>query len=217
MTSITTIQETPGLRASSIVFTSGSSIEINAPAAEVFNIICRGKDYNKWCSWTPQLDFEDLPADGVKIGTKGTLTCWMDAQKKEYKIPVTVRVSSNRISLPSYRIDGLLICIAQITACDPPTTGGSRSPGTFAWQASLMPSWFAVAERVQTVTPVGDDNLKCEVRQWESTSGWGAYILKYVMGIEAQLREVNLTYVRELKDWAERSDRRAPDDNGLAS
>lgn len=90
MTSITTIQETPGLRASSIVFTSGSSIEINASATEVFDIIRQGKEYKKWCSWTTQLDFEDLPSDGVKVGTKGTLTCWMDAQKREYKIPVTV-------------------------------------------------------------------------------------------------------------------------------
>lgn len=72
-----------------------------------------------------------------------------------------------------------------------------------------MPAWFAVAERVQTVTPIGDDDSRCEVRQWESTSGWGAYILKYLMGIETQLREVNLTYVRELKDWAEKSDRQA--------
>jgi hypothetical protein len=65
-----------------------------------------------------------------------------------------------------------------------------------------MPRWVAVSERVQTVTPT-NHGTSCRVKQWESMSGWGAYILKNLMRIEGQLAESNLTYVQDLKEHAE--------------
>lgn len=66
-----------------------------------------------------------------------------------------------------------------------------------------------MAERVHIVKVVAEgqsDNgdQSCEVRQWESMSGWGAYVLKYVMGVPKQLDEANLKYIQELKEFAER-------------
>lgn len=75
---------------------------------------------------------------------------------------------------------------------------------TLAWRASYLPSWFAVAERVQTVRSL-EDGQSCEIRNWESMSGWGAYLLKYLLGVPKQLDAANLKYVQELKSFAESS------------
>jgi hypothetical protein len=65
-----------------------------------------------------------------------------------------------------------------------------------------MPRWMAVSERIQKIT-LTNYETSCRVKQWESLSGWGAYILKHLMRIECQLAESNLTYVQDLKKHAE--------------
>jgi hypothetical protein len=67
-----------------------------------------------------------------------------------------------------------------------------------------MPSWFAVAERMQTVKPAPGNPQACEVKQWETMSGWGAYVLKWVMGIEKELGKNNVRYLEDLEKWAVR-------------
>lgn len=34
-------------------------------------------------------------------------------------------------------------------------------------------------------------------------SGWGAYLMKYIFGIQKQLQELGLVYIKDLKDYAE--------------
>lgn len=99
----------------------------------------------------------------------------MEAQNKTYDIPIE---------------------ILQVEEGD-----GSDGSHILAWKSLLLSSWFARAERVQVVSPV--DGEMCELRQWESMSGWGVYLLKWVLGIEKHLIEANVRYAEELKGFVE--------------
>lgn len=95
MTSITGIQETPGLSASSIVFTVGSKDVINAKAERVFEIVTDSKNYSKWNSWTPTFEIEG--EEPIHLGSSGILTARMPKQNnKEYRTPVKVRFTNSR-------------------------------------------------------------------------------------------------------------------------
>lgn len=72
MTSISVIQETPGQPANTIVFTSGSTATIQAPADKVFNIITDYSKYGQWNSWTPK--FETKDGQSLRVGSEGVLT-----------------------------------------------------------------------------------------------------------------------------------------------
>lgn len=82
----------------------------------------------------------------------------------------------------------------------------TRNPdrSVLAWRGGFLPGWAAVAERVQVVTPA-EQNGQSVVTQWESMSGWAAYLLKHVMRVPAQLDQANLTYVNDLKAYCERN------------
>lgn len=115
----------------------------------------------------------------------------MEAQNREYDVPIEILEASD--------------------ASYPSTSSNVESLGCYAiaWKSLLMPSWFATAERVQVVSPVARDRSKgeeeemCELRQWESMSGWGVYLLKWVLGIEKQLVEANVKYAEELAQFVE--------------
>ena len=59
MTSWSTVTETFGLKTSNIVFTVGSTIDIDAPADTVFEIIAGFSNYQSWNSWCPKFTFPD--------------------------------------------------------------------------------------------------------------------------------------------------------------
>lgn len=176
-----------------MVLTTGSTIRIKAPASKVFDAILDTASWSKWNSWTTPLTF----AQGQSIrtpGSRGTLHTRMEAQNRDYDIPVEIL----EVSDPT----------------DPTSSSAaaaSISQGSFAiaWKSLLMPSWFATAERVQIVPPVAPDQTQggseevCELRQWESLSGWGVYLLKWVLGVEKQLLEANVRYAEELAKYAE--------------
>lgn len=67
----------------------------------------------------------------------------------------------------------------------------------------MLPAWFATSERMQTITPLKDDPNACEVKNWESMAGWGAYIFKYIMGVPTQMKDFNMRYAEDLKARAE--------------
>lgn len=100
----------------------------------------------------------------------------MEAQNRDYDIPI------------------------EILNCSYPV-GGSGTSYALSWKSLLMPSWFATAERVQSVSPI--DSETCELRQWESMSGWGVYLLKWLLGVEKQLTEANVKYAQELAQFVE--------------
>ena len=85
MTTITNIRETPGLPASSIVFTSGSTVGINAKAEKVFGVITDHTHYGDWNTWTPVFEFED--EQPIRLGSTGVLTAKMQGQNTDLKIP----------------------------------------------------------------------------------------------------------------------------------
>ena len=71
-----------------------------------------------------------------------------------------------------------------------------------AFRGLLLPSWFAVVERVHTV--VSSTNGKsCEVTSWESMGGWGAYVLKYLLSAPLQVRDANVKFAYDLALFAE--------------
>lgn len=117
----------------------------------------------------------------------------MEAQDRDYDIPVEILESSRPLSDTSDDSTNLFVSASLV----------------LAWKSLLMPSWFATAERVQIVSPIvlkhadGTEGEICELRQWESMSGWGVYLLKWVLGIEKQLMEANLKYAEELARFVE--------------
>lgn len=88
MANIRDIKETPNLRTADIVFTSGSTVTIDAPVEQVFAALLNFEGYHEWSSWCPKLTFPE--ALDVGVGSQGILHCRMDAQGREYDIPVTV-------------------------------------------------------------------------------------------------------------------------------
>ena len=90
MTSLSVIQETPGQSADSIVFTSGSTASIRAPASEVFDIIADYRNYAEWNSWTPKFEFQD--GQPLHIGSEGVLTTRQDGGS-DLQIPLKVHAT----------------------------------------------------------------------------------------------------------------------------
>ena len=172
-TLLSSLTATLGQPESSLVLTSGSTVQINAPAQTVFEHILNTNAYRDWNTWCPQLTFAEHE-DIRTPGTVGTLHCWMEAEKRSFKIPVKILEASS-----------------------------SADRYVLAWRGQLMPTWFAIAERVQIVERVSDS--VCVLRQWESMSGWGAYVLKYLLRMQTQLDQPNLLYANDLKAYAERS------------
>ena len=74
-----------------------------------------------------------------------------------------------------------------------------------SWRANHLPSWFAVAEKVQTVKPVPGNAQACEVKQWETMSGWGAYVYNWIWGWEGELGRMGVQYLEDLKKRAHRN------------
>lgn len=117
----------------------------------------------------------------------------MEAQNRDYGIPIEILESSGAVS------DTIQATTDHVTS----------TSLVLAWKSLLMPPWFATAERVQIVTPIVLDHSSgkkeeiCELRQWESMSGWGVYLLKWFLGIERQLIEANLKYAEELASFVE--------------
>lgn len=87
MTTLSVVQETPGQSAASIVFTSGSTAIIRAPASKVFGIITDYRGYEKWNSWTPKFDFYD--GQPLHIDSEGVLTTKQDGGA-DLQIPLKV-------------------------------------------------------------------------------------------------------------------------------
>ena len=172
--SITAATATPGQPESSIVITTGSTVQINAPMDKVFEIILDAKSYGKWNTWCPALEF---PAneDIRQPGSVGILKCMMGTQ--EQKIPVKILDVSS-----------------------------SPDRCELQWRGQLMPWWFGVAERVHTVDKISE--TECRLVQWESMSGWGIYLLKYLMGVEKQLKDSNVVFANDLKAYAEERTRK---------
>ena len=163
--------------ASSVVITSGSRVRIRAPAHQVFTAILDTASYAEWNRWSPSLTFSSSDQSLRVPGSIGILHCEMGSDRF-YDVPVKVlEVTSENQGQDSY---------------------------TLKWQGQMLPRWFGMAERIQTVEKLGDNGDECELRQWESMSGWGVYLLKWVMRVEAQLKDGNLRYAADLKRWCER-------------
>lgn len=90
--SITLLNEpkaTPSQPLEKVLFTSGGTVTIKAPADVVFSVITGFSKYSEWNSWTPVLKFEESDAQ-VKSGCKGQLKSEMKDQGKSYDIPLKV-------------------------------------------------------------------------------------------------------------------------------
>jgi hypothetical protein len=108
-----------------------------------------------------------------EVGSTGTLQVKMSGQNRTFAIPVKVLDISS-------------------------------SPDRYAlsWRGQMLPAWFGISERVQSIVPISKD--ECELRQWESMSGWGVYLLKWIMGVQKSLDEGNITFADDLKAYAEK-------------
>ena len=172
---LTTKTATPNIPENKVVLTSGSSVQIKGDADKTFQTILDTDQYGDWNSWCPALEFPG--GQSIRqVDAVGTMKCYMQVQGRLYHIPIKV-----------------------VSVSDPEEAADSY---TLVWRSRLLPSWFAMAERVQTVTKLSP--TECELRQWESMSGWGAYLLKWFLRIQGQLDEANTRYAAELKARAEK-------------
>lgn len=177
MTDSDAIRPTPGLGKSTILFTVNSTVRIQAPPKHVFSVITDFPAYSTWNSDTPEMTLQGPdPSAALKKGSTATMKVIMSDQNKTYDIPIEI------LQLESPTADGIY---------------------TLGWRGKMLPSWFATSERVQEIRPVDDDPNVCEVHNWESMAGWGAYVFKYIMGIPAQMKKFNAKYLDELKSRAE--------------
>ena len=82
------IHETPNLDKTKIVFTSGSTVIIHAPAGRVFDILTAFDKYGEWNSGCPTVSFQE----GNKIGVDavGTMHVKKEGQEKAFKMPAKV-------------------------------------------------------------------------------------------------------------------------------
>ncbi|KAF5641700.1 start-like domain protein [Fusarium tjaetaba] len=139
---------TPSLGTGRIVFTAGSTIVIDAPAKEVFNIMVDFKRYSEWNTWTPRLTFIDTEASkAVEPGTRAILETLTYGGEDMMKIPIEILALNY-----------------------------GEQECKLAWKSNYLPWWAATIERVQTVTAKGPDT--CEVKNWESMGGLAAYAIK---------------------------------------
>ncbi|KAK4506861.1 hypothetical protein PRZ48_000594 [Zasmidium cellare] len=170
---------TPSQPAQSIVFTSGSTIHISRPASAVFATILNTKSYSAWNTSNPHVTFptESREQDSWTSGASGTLEFHMgpSSTSTPQQVPVKVLSISEDSAKDEYQL---------------------------AWQGQMLPRWFGMAERVQSVRAVGAG--ECELVQWESMSGWGIYVLNWVLGVRKQMDAVNLRYAEDLKRYLEK-------------
>lgn len=179
-----TIKETPGLRKPSIVFTEGINFTVNVPATQVYDIITDFANYKAWNTWSPEFK---LGKQEVTVGSRGVL--FAKALLRDYQLPVEV--------LPTIQLPVLAVLneFMQIIKLE-----NNENSKTLAFRGLLLPSWFAAVERVHTVVPTGEG---CTVTSWESMSGWGAYLLKYLLKAREQVQDANIKFARDLAAFAE--------------
>ncbi|KAF5985572.1 start-like domain-containing protein [Fusarium coicis] len=139
---------TPSLGTGRIVFTTGSTIVIDAPAKEVFNIMVYFRRYSEWNSWTPRLTVigTEVP-EALEPGDRGALGTLTYGGEDMMKIPIEILALNY-----------------------------GEQECKLAWKSNYLPWWAATIERVQTVTAKGPDT--CEVKNWESMGGLAAYAMK---------------------------------------
>ncbi|KAF4500207.1 hypothetical protein FAGAP_3597 [Fusarium agapanthi] len=144
----TTPTATPSLGTGRVFFTAGSTIAIDAPAKEVFDIMVDFKRYREWNTWTPRLTFIDIAAsEAVVPGANGILETLTDSDGDIMKIPIEILELSY-----------------------------GEQECKLAWKSNYLPWWAATIERVQIVTAKGLD--ACEVKNWESMGGLATYAMK---------------------------------------
>ena len=96
----TDITATPSQADKQILFTSGSTITIDAPANVVFDTITSFSRYGDWNTWTTSFTFPQSDSD-VKIGSVGTIDTHRKGRSSGLAVPVEVcelrllRVTSN--------------------------------------------------------------------------------------------------------------------------
>ncbi|RBA20757.1 hypothetical protein FPRO05_08204 [Fusarium proliferatum] len=144
----TTPTATPSLGTGRIVFTTGSTIVIYAPAKKLFNAMVDFRRYSEWNTWTPRLTFIDTEAsEAGEPGANGILETLTDSGDDIMKIPIEILILSH-----------------------------GEQQSKLAWKSNYLPLWAATIERVQVVTAKGPD--ACEVKNWESLGGLAAYAMK---------------------------------------
>jgi hypothetical protein len=132
-------------------------------------------DTKNYETWNTWSPKLDFPNGRIdEVESTGILQVTMSGQNRTYAVPVK---------------------ILDITS----------SPDRYAlsWRGQMLPEWFGISERVQSVIPISED--ECELRQWESMSGWGIYLLKYLLGVQKSLDEGNIIFANDLKAHAEKS------------
>lgn len=168
------VTETPNLKKNQIVFTAGSTVIIDAPAKEVFEVIISVSKYHEWNRWCPKFELEN-GQDRLAPGAKGVMHVSMEAQNRTFEIPEEILEFESE-----------------------------SDQHKISWKGGLLPSWIGKAERVQIVTTLeGSNGKKSQLKQWESMSGFASYLFKYAMGVPKQLQDSNLLYSEDIKKRAE--------------
>ncbi|KAF2161130.1 hypothetical protein M409DRAFT_28460 [Zasmidium cellare ATCC 36951] len=175
---------TPSQSAETIVFTSGSSIRISRPASAVFSTILNTKSYSAWNTSNPRVTFPDSERGG-------------EAEPESWTTGAS-GILQFHMAAPSSSSSATQVPVKVLSVREDPAQGEYR----LEWQGQMLPRWFGMAERVQSVRAVGEE--ECELVQWESMSGWGVYVLDWVLGIRKQMDKVNLRYAEDLKMYSER-------------
>ncbi|RGP71682.1 hypothetical protein FLONG3_6986 [Fusarium longipes] len=93
MTTSTVIESTtpatmPSPETSCVVFTAGSSITINVPAAFVFDIVRTCNRSDDWDSWIPDITFNTN--DAAHTGSYGLVRVKGEAEIQEENVPVEI-------------------------------------------------------------------------------------------------------------------------------
>ncbi|KAF5556510.1 hypothetical protein FNAPI_5735 [Fusarium napiforme] len=139
---------TPSLGTGRIVFTAGSTIVVDAPAKEVFDVMVDFRRYSEWNTWTPRLTFNDAEdSEAVEPGARGVLETLTYGGEDMMNIPIEILALNY-----------------------------GEQECKLAWKSNYLPWWAATIERVQTVCAKGPDT--CEVKNWESMGGLAAYAMK---------------------------------------
>ncbi|KAK5166560.1 uncharacterized protein LTR77_008103 [Saxophila tyrrhenica] len=165
----TEILETPSIKADQAVWTSYGSATINKPADTVWRAIRDFRSWKVWNEYTPEVTTK-TGTNEVAVGDQVTVHYRPEPTGTISQIPCTAMTVSD----------------AERTLC---------------WRGEPfgVPAWLLLPEKVQRVTPKGDDSCLYEI--FETQSGPMSYLVKWGMG--AKQSAMNQGIADALRRYAE--------------
>jgi len=183
-------------------FATYCSLQVNAPASKVFEIVCNAGEYSKWNSWIPEVEIIGQPEGTspsskiLELGTQFIFKVIMDEKKPNNKTDTKLIICD--VSTPENPSTAYVT--EEILQKDPSFTKDLSKLYRIGWKTDGgFVSMGLMAERYHEIIIISEN--QCEVRTWEAQGNFLARTVKFLYHKTLQIKFQKWT--DDLKKYSE--------------